>query len=68
MYILVGCKVVGTGSRFHGLGKNHVTVVVVDDKDVCVTVAGWDNETACWVGRYFAGDGFAGCEDVVGSD
>lgn len=41
MDCFVCVKVVGGGAAFHGLSKDHVAVIIVDDEDVSIAVAGW---------------------------
>ena len=61
-------EMVSGGAAFHRFRKDHVTVVVVDDKDVSMTVTGWEDEFSGGVGCNFTSDGFAGGEDVMRSD
>lgn len=63
----VGCYVFGCGTRFHWLGKNHVAVVVIDDKDVGVAGAGRKDESTSEIGCETAGDRFTSCEDKMGT-
>ena len=63
--LFVGGEVIGGGAGLHGFRKDHVAVVVVYNQDVCVAVAGRDNELSSGIGCDFAGNGFRGCKDVV---
>ena len=60
-----GGEVVGGGSGSHGLREYHIAVVVVDDEDVVVAVAGRGDKTSGLVAGNASGDGFGCSKDVV---
>ena len=59
--------VVGTGTGFHGFCEYHVAVVVVDDEQVVVAVAGRSNESTGLIRGDTSGDVGTDGEDLVAS-
>jgi hypothetical protein len=46
---LVCCEDGGTGLAGHGLSMDGVVVVVIQDEELSVAGAGWEDEAACWL-------------------
>ena len=63
-----GGEVVGGGTGLHGLCENHVAVVVVDDEDVVVAVAGRGDKASSLVAGNASCDWFGCRKDVVTAD
>ena len=62
---LVCSEICLAGARLHGLGENHIAVVIVDDEQVRVAGAGRTEEAACCIGVDLAGDRLTSSVDGV---